>query len=599
MKRIEKLQIAGHSFFVEDDAYVLLEKFIAQIQQLYEDNGGDLKVAETESRIATMCCEKVGENGIVTATIIEDVIAGIGVNVEKLGSVNGKQNEKADDTSAGNGAAAGCEENGSTWYKAMLKGSKLYRNKHNGILGGVLSGIAMYYNIDVLALRIITLVLFFLPLNIPVVLAYVILWIALPKAVTIMDYTRMRRVMEKGDSASVEKAWKNNYEQAVAELSVPSTKGCLYSLVRVLFFILIAVALLPLSVVVLVLFFALLLFVVAGWGVFEAFNIPFMIALGLVVLITVPVFLLLHFILKKANVCSPMKRNTKLFFVALWVITLLLVAPAVNRYGGYRNIDNIMEYQWKKMKLLFSGDIENIALMSGYVNYSSSSRYNTRPVDADCDAVVYSLWDADYETAELPLIVESIHKSNGIHEVAFYTHGENFMDTQEKLLDGACDAKVTVNMMPLDDFYGYHCFAWDSISGTLYYGEIKYGDVTLKGCAAEELTSRIKLRTFGSTDSLQCSNARDKGLVPFRIQYCGNRATPSFLIADTAGGKWLEPTAVSVRLKGTYNAEHDDDHDINIRVDKNAIDRIDNLVDDISDKVDEIVDVCTKAVDID
>ncbi len=592
MKKIEKVQIAGYSFFFEDDAFSLLEKFIRQIQRLYEGNGEELKVADTETRIAGMCHDRVGENGIVTAAIIEDIISLIGIKVEEPCNDSAtKENVSSEDDT---------NEKESTWYKAMLKGNRLFRNKHCGILGGVLSGIAMYHNIDVTLLRVITLLLFILPMQIPVMLVYIILWVVLPKAVTIMDYTRMRRIEEKGNDEAVKKAWKNNYEMAVAELSVPSEKGCMYSFVRIMFFILATFAIIPLSVLILWILFCLFVFAIAGWGLFGAFNVPFMMGIGVVALVVIPVCLLVHFILKKANVCAPMKRNTKIFFVALWVIALLLVAPVLHRYiennGGYDNIGNIIEYKLESVKAVFDGDFEDFVGMGGDVNYSYSSKYNIRDIDTDyCDAVIYTMWDVHNDTGRLPFVIESLYKSNGRYDVTFYTCGDSLSDTQEKLLDEDYDARITTTFMPFEEVNGWEYFAWDSIGGILYYEEFSKGESFHESLSTEAPASKIKLRTFESVDDLSYDNASEKGLLPFRIFYYGYQRPPSLVVTCGTGDRELEATSTKVCLKGAYISKYD----YFVIVNENAIKKIDSLVNDITVKVNEIVDVSKNVVDLD
>ena len=289
MKRIERIQISNRSFFFEEEACHLLENFIGQIRRLYKDDGGDAKVDEVENRIAELCYGKVGADGIVTAVVMNEILSVVGIKIDT----------PSDDNDVGdNGVDCDKEsEQDATWYKAMLKGSKLFRDKHNNILGGVLSGIAMYYGFNASALRVVAIILFVLPVTLPLILIYIILWIFLPKATTIMDYTRMRRVKGCGDNEAVRQEWRNNYERCVAELSVPAGKGCLYSLVRILFFILAAFLIMPLAVVIFVLLLALLVLVVAGWGMFEAFNIPFMMTVGIVAVIVIPIFLLVWLLL--------------------------------------------------------------------------------------------------------------------------------------------------------------------------------------------------------------------------------------------------------------------------------------------------------------
>ena len=94
-----------------------------------------------ENRIAEMCHEKVGADGIVTAAVIKEVLAVIGIRLEDSSVADDAGGDAA---STGDSGKKENEQN-AAWYKAMLKGSKLFRDKHNNILGGVLSGIAKHY----------------------------------------------------------------------------------------------------------------------------------------------------------------------------------------------------------------------------------------------------------------------------------------------------------------------------------------------------------------------------------------------------------------------------------------------------------------------
>ncbi len=57
---------------------------------------------------------------------------------------------------------------------------KLFRIKgQNSMLGGVLTGLAEYFDVDVTVLRVITVGLFFTPA--PVVIGYLIIWAVMPQ----------------------------------------------------------------------------------------------------------------------------------------------------------------------------------------------------------------------------------------------------------------------------------------------------------------------------------------------------------------------------------------------------------------------------------
>ena len=596
MKRIERIQIASRSFFFDEDAYHLLGNFIEQIRELYKDDGGDMRVAEVENRIAEMCYAKVGVDGIVTADMMNEVLSVIGIKIETP--------SVAADADA-NGAGCNTEsEQDTAWYKAMLKGRKLFRDKHNNILGGVLSGIAMYYGIDVSVLRVIAILLFVLPVTLPLMLIYILLWIFLPKATTIMDYTRMRRIAERGDSEAVKRAWKRNYEQCVNELSMPADKGCFYSLVRVLFFMFVAIMIMPLGVVVFLLLFAFLALLLVGWGAFELFNLPFMVMIGVALVVIIPIFMLVYSVLARTNVCNSMKKSTKRFFVVLWVIALLVVAPMAHSYikdnGGYENMDDILEQQWDNMKSLFSGDWDDVVFMNGSFSSTSGNFYSTRRVINDKDALVAAVWDAGADNLSLPLLVESVYDCSGENRVAFYAYEDYSSDTQEKVMNEECDARIMVTFPAGDEVSGWHYFLWDSISNTLYFDTCKYDNCACVCYRAEELTSGIKLCAMEDLDDcITFENARDNGLVPFKISYNGNYRTPRLVVMDGNGGEQeIEPVSKTIRLRGRYWNKYYKRGSFVLNVDQDALDSIDDHINGIIDAGKDVIDLSKDVVDV-
>src|SRR5690606_4079715 len=58
---------------------------------------------------------------------------------------------------------------------------RLYRNTRRRVLGGVLAGFSDYLNVDVAILRIVAVVLFFVPPTSGfVIIGYLVAWIAIP-----------------------------------------------------------------------------------------------------------------------------------------------------------------------------------------------------------------------------------------------------------------------------------------------------------------------------------------------------------------------------------------------------------------------------------
>lgn len=67
---------------------------------------------------------------------------------------------------------------------------RLYRDDDSRILGGVCSGLAYYFNIDVVLVRVIFIMIFFgLGAGL---LAYLILWVVVPPATTVEQKAEMK-----------------------------------------------------------------------------------------------------------------------------------------------------------------------------------------------------------------------------------------------------------------------------------------------------------------------------------------------------------------------------------------------------------------------
>ena len=92
---------------------------------------------------------------------------------------------------------------------------RLYRDGDSRVLGGVCSGMGAYFNIDMVILRVIFVLAFFLSAG-AAMLVYIVLWIAVPKA-----KTTAQRLEMKGKEATVsniEKSIKEEMNEVVRKL---------------------------------------------------------------------------------------------------------------------------------------------------------------------------------------------------------------------------------------------------------------------------------------------------------------------------------------------------------------------------------------------
>ena len=186
MKKTENISLEGYSFTIEEDAYIELKDYINDIQEAFStDASGDEIVADIEERIAELMREQSTGGKVIDLRIVNDIKGRIG---------NPKELAQSDEESP---SAAEPETNTQDDTKKTFRNRHMFRNIDERVIGGVCSGLGIYFNIDKVLFRIIFLVLMLIGFAedsffmIPV-LAYICLWIAMPAARTAEQKREMK-----------------------------------------------------------------------------------------------------------------------------------------------------------------------------------------------------------------------------------------------------------------------------------------------------------------------------------------------------------------------------------------------------------------------
>lgn len=202
MKKTVSVNIKGINFLIEEDAYETLEKYLNRLKQsLNNQEGADEIVEDIEIRIAELCSNKLDDNKeVVELEDIENIL-------ETLGDPAQFIDDDSEDSE-------NSENFKNTEYDYSSSDSKkekrLFRDTDNAQIAGVCQGIANFFNIDVVIIRLVwALIFFFGGFGL---LLYVILWIVVPKANTSIDRLRM-----KGKPITVENV-REEVEQAAEKL---------------------------------------------------------------------------------------------------------------------------------------------------------------------------------------------------------------------------------------------------------------------------------------------------------------------------------------------------------------------------------------------
>lgn len=194
MNKTVTINISGIIFHIEEDAYDRLSKYLSTIKGYFsKTDGGNEIMSDIEARIAELLQGKInaGKQVILLA------------DVEYVMNVMGRPEDF--------GAEAKQEENNNSEeqepvYQERIK-RRLFRNPDEKALGGVCSGLAAYFGIDTVWVRLaMFLLIFFGGLSIWV---YIVLWIVIPEAKTTADKLAMR-----GEQANINSIFKTFQEEA-------------------------------------------------------------------------------------------------------------------------------------------------------------------------------------------------------------------------------------------------------------------------------------------------------------------------------------------------------------------------------------------------
>ncbi len=184
MKETVKINLNQRLFDLDADAYERLRNYLDSLSGYLKASAesADEVLQDIEQRIAEILEEKFRKDKqVVTLQDIEEVI-------KMMGTIDdfARESDLNDD---GEGATGNSKKSAS--YEDYSKEHrKLYRDVENNILGGVCSGIAAYFNVDSVWIRLAFVVLFFI--NLVGLIIYLILWVVVPPAATTAQRLQMR-----------------------------------------------------------------------------------------------------------------------------------------------------------------------------------------------------------------------------------------------------------------------------------------------------------------------------------------------------------------------------------------------------------------------
>jgi len=187
MNKVVTINLGGNAYQLEEKAYDKLQKYLASAwTKLADDPDKDEILADFERTIAEKCDGYLkARKTVVTEAEVEKII-------KQMGPVEPAKSESSEDESK----------------EPESQPKRLYTLKEGGIIGGVCSGLAAYFNIDVTVVRLIFILLIFASAGFWL-LVYVLAMLLLPEAQTPEQKAELRG--EKFSAQDVLKRAKKKY----------------------------------------------------------------------------------------------------------------------------------------------------------------------------------------------------------------------------------------------------------------------------------------------------------------------------------------------------------------------------------------------------
>jgi phage shock protein PspC (stress-responsive transcriptional regulator) len=189
------ININGIVFHIEEDAYEILKEYMTNVKRHFLNSADSLEITtDIENRIAEMFSDILTHEN--KQVIVEQDVQSV---IEQMGTVD-EFDEIYEDAKADTSNA----------YAFNAGERRLFRDPDDHLVSGVCAGIANYFNIEPVWIRLaFALSVFFAGSGL---LLYIILWIVIPRATTRAD-----RMAMKGEKLNLQ-GFKNSFEEEMTSV---------------------------------------------------------------------------------------------------------------------------------------------------------------------------------------------------------------------------------------------------------------------------------------------------------------------------------------------------------------------------------------------
>ena len=192
MNKTVNINLGGMFFHIDEDAYQKMTRYFDAIKRsLSNSSGHDEIIKDIEMRVSELLNEKQkSDKYVIGLKDVDEVIAVMGQPEDYI----------IED-----------ELKGTNTYNSNTtrRTKKLYRDREKGMIGGVSAGLGHYFGVDAVWIRIVLILLVFAGFGTGI-LAYIILWIVTPEAMTTTE--KLEMTGEPVTISNIEKKVREEFE---------------------------------------------------------------------------------------------------------------------------------------------------------------------------------------------------------------------------------------------------------------------------------------------------------------------------------------------------------------------------------------------------
>ncbi|MES2748261.1 MAG: PspC domain-containing protein [Bacteroidota bacterium] len=198
MNKTVNINIGGLIFHIDEDAFQKLTRYFDAIRRSLSNSSGHEEIMkDIEMRVAELFSDRQkSDKHVINLKDVDEVVKVMGQPEDY------RIDDDASEATSGNFAS-------STGRK------KLYRDKDKGLIGGVCTGLGHYFGIDSIWIKILFLIFVFAGFG-SGILAYFILWVITPKAVTTTE--KLEMTGEPVTISNIEKKVREEFENVSSKI---------------------------------------------------------------------------------------------------------------------------------------------------------------------------------------------------------------------------------------------------------------------------------------------------------------------------------------------------------------------------------------------